>query len=302
MTVPSLGKFLVPAMLAAGAVFSVCTAPLALFGSEPITLEMKGTEVLKGNLKDIAVPYLGLASALSLGVGVTSLALAGWQQSSRRSGKLEQQVSGMQDQLKEKEGQIQEFLLSDRNLETTGLQFFLEDEDPIESVPTTRVSDSSQTVAQTVTQTVAQNSLVAAPIVQTSAQVAQPLVFTSSAAPSRSEPVKTIVQTAVSPLQAAQAFLSFSRAGTPASAAIKPAWTQVTSASSESAVAQIGELQTQLQQLMAQLEILQAKAWCESHSAPNPRSAADSVITAMPQARQRLQKLEPQRVMQVAAL
>jgi hypothetical protein len=277
-------------MLAAGAVFSVCTAPLALFGSQPITLEMKGTEVLKGNLKDIAVPYLGLASALSVGVGITSLALAGWQQSSRRSGKLEQQVSGMQNQLKEKEGQIQEFLLSDRNLETTGLHFFLEDEDSIQSIPATSVDYSSQTVAQT--------SLVASPIVQTSAQVAQPLVF-SPAAPSQSAPVKTTVQVAVSPLQAAQAFFSFSR---PASDAVKPAWTQITSASSEGAVAQIDELQTQLQQLMAQLERLQAKAWRESQSASNPGATVNAAVPAVPQARQHLQKVEPQRVMQAAAL
>jgi hypothetical protein len=290
MPAPSLGKFLVPATLAAGAVFSVCTAPLALFGSEPITIGMKGTEVVKGTLKDIAVPYLGLASALSLGVGVTSLALAGWRQSSRKSGKLEEQVSGMQNQIKEKEGQIQEFLLSDRNLETTGLQFFLEDADPAQPVPTPAVSRPSQPVAQ---------SVVASPIVQTAAQVAQPLVFSAPVAPSQPTPAKTTVQAAVSPLHAAQAFLSFSRTGTPANAAVKPAWNQVASASNEGAVAQISDLHTQLQQIMAQIETMQANAWGGSQTANQP-AIVDSISPAHSQAKQRLQKIEPQRAMQVA--
>ncbi|KAM3096103.1 hypothetical protein ACKFKF_23585 [Phormidesmis sp. 146-12] len=276
MTVPSLGKFLVPAALAAGAVFSISTAPLALFGSEPITVEMKGTEVFKGSLKDVAAPYLGFAGALSLAVGVTSLALTGWRQSSRQSGKLEQQVSGMQNQLQEKEVQLQELLLSDKSLETTGLQFFLEDE------------ESSQLVSDEV-------AAPSQPIVQAPAQVSQPIVY---AAPSQSIlSAKPTVQTAVSPLQAAQAFLSFSRTGTSAKAAVKPAWTQVPPAS-ESTVAQISELQTQLQQIMAQIETLQSNAWVESQPV-NSRVTIDSMISSIPQAKQR--KLEPQRVMQIVA-
>jgi ABC-type multidrug transport system fused ATPase/permease subunit len=291
MTVPSLGKFLVPATLAAGAVFSVLTTPLALFGLEPITIETKGTEVFKGSLKDIAAPYLGFAGALSLGVGVTSLALAGWRQSSRQSGKLEQQVSGMQSRLKEKEGQLQGLLLSDKNLETTGLQFFLEDEESIQAIPA-EVTYQAQTAAQ--------NSVVAQPIVQTAAQVAQPIVVSSAAiAPSRTTlSTKTTVQAAVSPLHAAQAFLSFSRTGTSASA-VTPAWTQVTPASSENAVAQIGELQTQLQQIMAQIETLQSNTWVKSQSALNQRATVEPMISSIPQVKQR--QVEPQRVMQIVA-
>lgn len=291
MIAPSLGKFLVPATLAAGAVFSVLTAPLALFGSEPITIGMKGTEVVKGTLKDIAVPYLGVASALSLGVGVTSLALAGWRQSSRKSGKLEEQVSGMQNQIKEKEGQIQGLILSDRNLETTGLQFFLEDADPAQPVPTPVDTRPAQPATH--------SSVIASPIVQTAAHVAQPLVFSAPIASSQPAPSKTTtVQAAVSPLHAAQAFLSFSRTGTPASAAVEPDCNQV-AASNEGAVAQISDLHTQLQQIMAQVENMQANAWGGSQTANQP-ATVDSMSPASSQTKQRLHKVEPQRAMQVA--
>ncbi|NJR50204.1 MAG: hypothetical protein HC780_12190 [Leptolyngbyaceae cyanobacterium CSU_1_3] len=293
MAVPSLGKCLLPAALVSGAVFSVLTAPLALFGSEPITVEMKGskTEVFSGSLKDVAAPYLGLAGILSIGMGLTGVALAGWRQSSRQSGKLAQQVSGMKNQLMEKENQIQGLLFSDRQLETSGLHFFLDDE--VKSVIPTSVIVPSQPEEK--------HSVVAQPIVQTDAHVAQPIVFSTSVAPSRPALSQSTVQAAVSPLSAAQSFLSFSRTGSPASAAAKPAWTQVTSAPSEGAVAQISELQTQLQQIMTQIETLQTNVWLESQSVLNQRVGIDPMIAAIPHAKQRLQKAEPQRVMQIVA-
>lgn len=287
MTVPSLGKFLVPATLAAGAIFSVLTAPLALFGSEPITIEMKESRVFEGSLKEIAAPYLGLAGVLSLGMGVTGVALAGWRQSSRQSEQLDQQVSGMQHQLKEKESQLQEFLLTDKQLETSGLQFFLDDE---ASAPRPQVAQASVHVARS--------------IVQTNTPVVQPVLFSvePTATTSQSETCPQVaVHTAVSPLQAAQSFLSFSRTGNPASASAIASSTQEAPVANGAEVAQISELQNQLQQILSQMEMLQNIAWTAQSTLEQRAAAADPAKAVLPQMEQRLQKLESQWMLQRVA-
>jgi hypothetical protein len=280
MTIPSLGNFLVPATLAAGAVFSVLTAPLALFGSAPVNVQLQGETIFDSKLKDVATPYLGLAGVLSLGVGITSLAVTGWRHSARQSEKVEQQLLGTQQQLRQKETQLQTLFLSDRHLEATGLEFFLEDETVIQQDHPAQSSTPSQ------------------PLIQTAAQVAQPMMVPAipAIAPSQlTTPSQVTVQAAVSPLSAAQAFLSFSRSGT--STSPQASWTQVATSHQGAAIAQIHELQNQLQQILSQIETLQGGIQAQ----PMSTQLASVEPALAHSAKQRLHKVEPQRMMQVAA-
>ncbi len=279
MTTPSLGKFLIPATLTAGAVFSVLATPLALFGSESVNVQFQG-ETFDGQLRDIATPYLGLAGILSLGAGVASIALTGWRQSGQQASKTEQQLLRVQQQLKEREAQLQSSFLSDQHLDASGLSFFLEDE-------------ARHQAAYTAT--------IAQPIIQAHAPAMQPIRVAASPAISQAVIPQTTVQAAVSPLSAAQAFLGFSRSSAPAP--VPASWTQPAPAQSKAAIAQtaqIDELQTQLQQILSQIEALQGDLMTTPQPAANPTPRTDD-LSALSQLEQRLQNLESQWVMQRVA-
>ena len=67
MTTSPLKKFVLAPVVLSAAVFSVLTLPLAVFVSQPVTIQLQEEPVFSGQLRDVATPYLGLASALSLG-------------------------------------------------------------------------------------------------------------------------------------------------------------------------------------------------------------------------------------------
>lgn len=128
MTVSSHKSFLLPSLVLAGTVFGAMTLPLAMFGSEQVVIQVQKEPVFYGELRDVAAPYLGFAAALSLGVAVGGVAMTGWRHSSKKSNQMEEQLSKLQQHLKEKEAQLEELKLSQSQLQVSGLSFFLEDE------------------------------------------------------------------------------------------------------------------------------------------------------------------------------
>jgi len=128
MTGSPLKKFVLAPVVLSASVFAALTLPLALLGSKTISIEMQKEPVFSGQLRDIATPYLGLATLLSLGAGVASVAVTGWQQSARKSAQAEEQLSGLAQQLQEKEELLKELKLSETRLKTSGLKEFLAQE------------------------------------------------------------------------------------------------------------------------------------------------------------------------------
>ena len=273
MTVSSLSKFLIPATITAGAVFSVLAMPLVFCGSEPVNVQFQG-ETFDGPLKELATPYLGLAGLLSLGAGVAGLALTGWRHSAQQFSQVEQQLQDVQQQLREKEVQLQSSFLSDHHLDASGLRFFLDDETLLQPKLTAAISakQNSEGTAQS-------------PV---HATAIMPLTIESMnfKVSSRVMPQMS-VQAAVSPLSAAQAFLSFSRANV-------PALVQAPQAD------QLGELQSQLQQILSQIETLQGSLIETPQPALNSNTSPENLGT-ISQLKQRLQNLETQWVMQKAS-
>jgi hypothetical protein len=140
MTGSTLKKLVLPPVVLSATIFAALTLPLAMLGSKPVTIQMQEEPVFQGQLRDVAIPYLGFATILSLGSGIASVAVTGWQRSSRQSSQFEAELSGLSQNLKEKEAQLETLKLSESRLETMGLSAFLDDEvklDQALSVPTT---------------------------------------------------------------------------------------------------------------------------------------------------------------------
>lgn len=172
----SLGKLFVPAALAAGTVFSAFAIPLSLYGSQPLSIQFKEERVFEGQLRDIANSYLALAGILSLGASFTTCAAIAWKSSARQVKEAEDQRFKIEQQLKQKEAQLQEALMSDAYLADSGLRYFLDEDVPLHS-PTS--------------------------------ELAQPALSPMPIA-SKPAPVPTQLQIAA-PLHAAQSFLGFAR-------------------------------------------------------------------------------------------
>ena len=124
----SIKKFLLQALVIPGTVFCAATLPLAVWGSERVAIEFQDEPVFTGQLRQIASPYLALATAVSIGAGLAGVATAGWQQSHQKSARDEQELSALRQALKEKEIEIENLKVSDSRLAAFGLSSFLEDD------------------------------------------------------------------------------------------------------------------------------------------------------------------------------
>lgn len=124
----SIKKFLLQALVIPGTVFCAATLPLAVWGSERVAIEFQDEPVFTGQLRQIASPYLALATAVSIGAGLAGVATAGWQQSHQKSARDEQELSALRQALKEKEVEIENLKVSDSRLAAFGLSSFLEDD------------------------------------------------------------------------------------------------------------------------------------------------------------------------------
>jgi hypothetical protein len=123
----SFPRHLLSSVLLAGTVFAASIVPLATLGSKPVAIQLEGRPVFTGQFKELAAPYVGLTLALSIGAGITNLAILRWQQSSRKSELLEGQISALKQQLNEKEALVESFHFSPSRLQASGLEQFLHD-------------------------------------------------------------------------------------------------------------------------------------------------------------------------------
>lgn len=221
MTGTTLKKFVLTPVILSAAVFGALTLPLAAFGSKPVTIQFQQEPLFHGQLRDVASPYLGLTTALSLGVGLASISVTGWRHSARKSSNVEAELSELAKHLKAKEEEIEALKLSETQLEASQLNEFLTEEAP----------------QQQVIQTQNHQPTVEPLVISTSPLDAQPVV-----------PASATPQAAAAKFASAQTFLGY----TQSQSAVKP------SAQANSPVsAEAEELHKQLQHIMAQMAAVQ---------------------------------------------
>lgn len=185
MSVLSLKRPVLHATVLAGAVFSLLTVPLAFSGSQPVDIQLGQEPVFSGTVKDLAAPYVGVVGVLSIGMGVAGIAIAGWQQSARKSAHVEAKLSTLQQTLDEKELHLQAAMLSESRLQASGLDFFLQDETSPHSAAGAVIAEPSSIVTTK------------------GSGVPSHAATQSSPAPLDTEPTQATVQSVVSTLSAA---------------------------------------------------------------------------------------------------
>lgn len=131
MSLSALQKFFLPPIIASCSVFSLMSFPLAALGEKQIAIKFQEEPIFYGKLRDVAIPYVILSTALSVGAGISAAAFCGWRHSSRKSAKYQQELSNLEQHLKEKEILLKELKLSESRLQVSGLKAFLDDEVPL---------------------------------------------------------------------------------------------------------------------------------------------------------------------------
>jgi hypothetical protein len=253
MSLSALYKFFLPPLIASGSVFAVMSYPLATLGEKQIVIKFQEEPIFHGKLRDVATPYVVLATALSIGAGISAAAICGWLHSSRRSSEYEQELSNLEKHLQEKEALLKEFKVSETRLQTSGLSAFLDDEVPFEPLPQSLKSAISQPV---VTQTPAQ-------------MYHQPVNSTPPvAAKQNSVPGRTAAAT--SGFASVQTFLGYAQVSSAKEAAFTSQSYQTTILPSEYL-----DLQRQLKEMMLQMQTMQNNIQNSSPTTNIPEMAPD---------------------------
>ncbi|MEW6491242.1 MAG: hypothetical protein AB1589_01640 [Cyanobacteriota bacterium] len=221
-----LKKFVLTPAIISTSVFAILALPLALVGNKPVAIKLQQEPVFYGQLRDVTTPYLGLAGIFSLGTGVASVAVAGWQQSRRKSEKVEAQLSGLTQHLKEKEAQLEALKLSESQLEVSGLKAFLDDKAPLElTTPTAVLSVNVPSAVEELA--------ITPPVLEPQIRI----------------PQMTTVQEKAAKFACAQTFLGYAQ--------VKESKKTAPNVS-ELRQKEVEQLQAQLQQMMAQMASLQS--------------------------------------------
>lgn len=251
----SFSRCLLTSTVLAGVVFSALTLPLTATGSKLVTIQWEGEPIFTGQLRELAPPYLGLTTAMSLGVGLVSLTALGWRQTSQKLASTKEQMAALADQLKEQETLLEDLKISTVKFDTKGLEFFLQEENKIpEPAPAITNPVSEYTVLDP-DPSVTQFTLASTPIVSHSEPV--------KLSPVMSSHTKHQAATA---LASAQAFMGFARP-TVNEASHAPA----PKAENAENVVQLDTLLTHLKQVMAQIEQL--------HGSQTPLQEARTQVT-----------------------
>ncbi|HEY9762440.1 MAG TPA: hypothetical protein V6D07_07940 [Trichocoleus sp.] len=126
MTTSSIQRSLISAACIAGTIFAASTVPLAVFRSEIVAIELQNRPVFSAELRDLAGPYLGIASAVSASIGLGIMGFSGWRQAARKSSAAESQLSNLQRNLQTQQLELEELKFSEGRLRAQNLDVFLE--------------------------------------------------------------------------------------------------------------------------------------------------------------------------------
>jgi len=250
MTSSTLKKFLLTPVVLSATVFGALTLPLALLGQQPVTIQLQKEPVFQGQLRDVATPYLGLATAVSVGAGLASVAVTGWRLSTRKSSQVEAQLSAIAQHLQEKEAQLEALKLSESRLCAAGLSAFIDEEVPLEQINKPKAESLG------VPQVVELKVITEQPV------EAQPVVMSAVTA-----------QEAARQFASAQAYLGYAQV----KATVKPEHQAAALPTSE-----IEQLHAQLQEIMAQMASVQATLAvtksAETHEVKQPEQTQPKVV------------------------
>jgi hypothetical protein len=119
-----LKKLLLPTVVISGTLLAGFGVLLATQGSKPIEIQFDNRQFFYGELRHVVSPPIG--ALISIGVGLATTSLIGWQQAKKRTQALQTQVSQLQSQILDRDSQIQELKVAPSSPMLSKLDWFLD--------------------------------------------------------------------------------------------------------------------------------------------------------------------------------
>lgn len=245
----SIPRYLLSSAALSGAVFCASTIPMATLDSKPVTIQVDDDPVFVGQMKELAAPYLSLATAVSLGMGVMTLTMLGWSRSSSKLSQTQDEMAQLRKELQDRDMLVEQFKFSEARLESSGLSSFIDEEPVAEATyAASQLSTSESMPRPRDFAPSAQSSAQQSYEVSTAAPVDRAIALSHAA---RRQPVK---HAAAAAMPSAQAMNGFVR---PTAMPSRQDMSSLAAApSSEQDANQLNELLSNLKQVMAQVEKL----------------------------------------------
>lgn len=125
MNLSASRKFILPSASVCLIVFAVMTFPLAVMGDSQVGIKFEEESFFHGKLRDVAAPYVVLATLFSFSAGVSVASLTGLQHLIYNSSNYKNKLARLEKDLQKKEELLQELKLSESRLQASGLSSFL---------------------------------------------------------------------------------------------------------------------------------------------------------------------------------
>ena len=139
-------RSLVISACVSGVVFSIATAPFALFKSNIIGVEVQNRDVYSAELKYLAGPYLALSGGMSAAVGLGIFGLMGLRQSTRKIAEAESAQQEIVRSLAVNQAELERIKFSEARLRSQNLNAFLQP--AFAETPVAQISGTSQSVSR----------------------------------------------------------------------------------------------------------------------------------------------------------
>ncbi len=109
----SLKTGILLALVLTSSMLTLTTIPMLRFGYKEVVVKVDKDPVFVGRLNDVAVPYAGLAVAISLLTGVTTVAIAGWKQALRQSNSMQEKLASLEEKVEYQESLLEHLAFAD---------------------------------------------------------------------------------------------------------------------------------------------------------------------------------------------
>lgn len=101
------------ALILTSSVLMLTTIPMLSFRDKEVVVKVDKEPVFVGRLSDMIVPYAGLAVAISLLTGVTTVAIAGWKQALHHSNRMQEKLASLEEKIESQESLIEYLTFAD---------------------------------------------------------------------------------------------------------------------------------------------------------------------------------------------
>ncbi len=158
MTMSDSKRTAMSATFFAGSLFSVLALPLVAFGSPSIEVGFANEPSDSQNqLTELAPVYVGVAAVAAIGAGVAGASALGWKRSVKKSNTVGEKVVALEQQLHDKERQLEEAMLSENRLKEAGLAYFLGEPESVLPLTEAETTAEPQFVSQVAQASAASN-------------------------------------------------------------------------------------------------------------------------------------------------